>query len=268
MTGDAVVERVDHHRWLRTRRSWWSLLRIALVLLWAGWAALSWWTAPREADVTQARADLAAGRMAWLQWADTWTNENGWHWANAPDLRSSGEAGPLFVWRTPDWRTHYVVVDEAPGASSGITPGDDAVDGATYSGPEAASLARAISDRGLEIRWAGFHPQPPPTGLAGALVALALAVLVFGPAPARGTRWYWFWLGSIVPFGLGLLYWLARERPWSATAREPASEAGRDRRSRWYVGIMFGIGTGIVGSLLVYWLHQALGEWFVPRQVG
>jgi len=259
---------MDRSQFLRSGRFWWSLLRSALVLLWVLWAALSWWMTPRESTVMQARADLAAGRMVSHQWADAWNDENAWHWADPTNLESSGEPGPLFVWWTPDRRVHYAVVEEGLGSSGGGgAPADDTVDGQTYSGPEAASLARAIRDAGPGTRWGGFY-QPPATGAGGLLDLLALAVLVLGPAPATGTRWYWFWLGAIVPFGLGLLFWLARERPWSATAQTPPDPAGTDRRRRWYAGIVLGIATGIVGSLLVYWLNRLLGDWFVPHRLG
>ena len=51
--------------------------------------------------------------------------------------------------------------------------------------------------------------------MAGGLLALVtLSTLILGPAPVRGTRFYWFWV-ALLPFGLGVVFWLGLERPWS-----------------------------------------------------
>jgi hypothetical protein len=51
---------------------------------------------------------------------------------------------------------------------------------------------------------------------AGGLLALiTLAAIIGGPAPVRGTRFYWFWV-ALLPYGLGVLFWLITERPWSS----------------------------------------------------
>ena len=70
MTGDTAVHQLGSGRWLRAADAWWSLLRVVLVVLWVGWAAATWWSAPRSATVAQARADLSAGRMASYEWAE------------------------------------------------------------------------------------------------------------------------------------------------------------------------------------------------------
>jgi hypothetical protein len=61
-------------------------------------------------------------------------------------------------------------------------------------------------------------PYATAAGITSPLLAtVCLLVIIFGPAPRLGTRWYWFW-AALMPWGLGVLLWLAREHPWSARA--------------------------------------------------
>ena len=263
MTGDTAVHQLGSGRWLRAADAWWSLLRVVLVVLWVGWAAATWWSAPRSATVAQARADLSAGRMASYEWADGWDSERSWNWAATPTLRSSGPAGPLFVWRTPNWRIRYTVLDDVPRVPGSFPAATD-IDSSAYSGPEAASLAQTLRSADQEPGSTGGHPPQPIATLVLILGLSSLFILVAGPAPVTGTRWFWFWLVSGVPFGLGLLYWLARERPWSRTVVARVGPIGRDPRRRWYLGIGLAILTGIASSLLVYWLSRLLGAEIVP----
>lgn len=266
MTGNAVVQRVAEHRWRPT--SGWSVLRIALIVLWVAWAALSWWHTPREATVAQARADLAAGRVTQLEWGDSWRN-NGWGWIRPPELWSDGDHGPLFAWRTPDQRVHYAMLDAVPRSATSFPATSDTNQGPSYTGLEAASLGQAVTSAGLDPVGPGIGTTAPPLTLVAVLLGLATLVgLLSGPAPVTGTRWFWWWLVWGVPFGLGLLYWLARERPWSTTAQPPPGPLGRDPRRRWYLGIATSIVTGILGSLLVGGLNRLLGDGLVPRLPG
>jgi hypothetical protein len=248
----------------RERGSWWRMLRIALVALWVVWAALSWWAAPRQADVAEARADLSAGRVMSYQWADSWDADaiDGWNSPERPRLRSSGTQGPMFVWRTPDWRIHYAMT----GVDSTEFTLDDSVDATRFSDPEAASVDQAVHAAGLRTGAVDDGPVWPILLAITIVMALTfLGVLINGPAPVTGTRWCWFWLVSGAPLGLGLLYWLARERPWSATVVARRGTSGVDGRRRWYVGFIGGILASLAVSLLVYLLHDLLGDTLVPH---
>ncbi|MFD6753008.1 hypothetical protein [Micromonospora gifhornensis] len=64
------------------------------------------------------------------------------------------------------------------------------------------------------------------------------------------------------PYGLGLLYWWARERPWSASAT-PAAHV--DRRDSGILGLGLGILASILISLVLLALHTALGDRWVPQ---
>jgi hypothetical protein len=260
MTGDAHTRRAGFGGRLPAPHSWWSVLRIAAVLLWVVWAALSWWSQPRHATVEQARADLAAGRLVSYEWGDSWESNVTWRWAEPPTLESSGTYGPLFAWKTADLRVHYARLD----ASDSAFTLRGTVDESQYSGKEAASLAEAVQAAG---HGSGF----PGNGTSRLLmlVSLSLAlpflvVLVTGPAPAVGTRWFWYWLVSTVPLGLGLLYWLGRERPWSSTATTPDGPPGKENRHRWYVGLGCGFVTTIVFGLVLLGLNRLVGDWLFP----
>ncbi|MBB4765895.1 hypothetical protein ACFQFC_16915 [Amorphoplanes digitatis] len=250
MTDDAVVQQVGERPWV----SWWRVLRIVLAAGWVVWAGLAWWAAPREASAAQARADLAGGHVTSYEWGDDWENTNGRLFPADSRLRSSGSAGPIFLWHTDDGRTHYVVLDD--GATS--YPPAATENGQEYSGPEAQALGVAVQayqDRGT--------PAEPPTkailaGLAIAGSLLVLGVLVSAPAPVIGTRWFWFWVLTGTPFGLGLLVWLARERPWSPRA-EP-----REKPFRWYAGIGLAFVGGLLILLATWGLHSLLGDALIP----
>lgn len=260
MTGDAHTRRAGPGGRLSAPHSWWSVLRIVAVLLWVAWAALSWWSQPRQASVEQARSDLAAGRMTAYEWGDSWDLDATWRWARQPTLQSSGTYGPLFAWQTADRRIHYTRLD-APDHEFTLR---GTVDESQYSGTEAASLAEAVEAAGHDFGSPGIG-TPPPLMLVTLLLALPfLVVLVTGPAPVVGTRWFWYWFVTTAPFALGLLYWLARERPWSSTATAREGPPGKENRYRWYLGIGYGLLTAIVGSLLLLGLNRMAGDWLFP----
>ena len=84
---------------------------------------------------------------------------------------------------------------------------------------------------GGTIRRAGVVGATSAWVLGGgaALAVLILAVLVAGPAPVRGTRWFWFWLIYAGPYGLGMVFWLLRDRPWSTTTQPAQATGGTER---------------------------------------
>lgn len=94
-------------------------------------------------------------------------------------------------------------------------------------------------------------------GIAGAV--LVLWALVSAAEPVTGTRWFWFWLATGVPLGLGMLWWLARERPWSS--RAPV----RPNRLKWWAGPGLSVLAGFAISLVLWALRGVLGESVVPN---
>ncbi|WP_410813948.1 hypothetical protein [Micromonospora sp. 067-2] len=279
MAGDVARQVITSGGGFLGRRAWWRVLRMVLVVLWVVWASVTWWSAPRQASTAQARSDLSAGRMLSYQWADGWDSADQWGWTDDRALRFSGRSGPLFVWRTDNRRVHYTEFDRGstgpalpgpvlPGSSDAGSSDAASFDPVTYSGPQAAAFDQALQSANLQPRWQGVDAPPPVRVLPMVLVLSFLVVLLLGPDPARGNRWFWFWVLSGVPLGLGLIWWLARERPWHPAVTPPPDPAGRDPRSRGYEGLLIAIATSIAASILLFGLRQALGDWYVPYDAG
>ncbi|MEO3927678.1 hypothetical protein ABGB07_27980 [Micromonosporaceae bacterium B7E4] len=235
-------------------------MRLALVLVWLIALALAWWAAPRERSYEQAREDIADGRVSAYQWGDRWHVGLAQPWFGAADLASSGTHGPLFVWRTAEGRVYWTNTD-----NFGQVTLTGSVDQQSYSGPGAVGIEQELRAAGLEHRAGGIRPVGLlVTGLGLALAAIFLGVVVAGPTPVVGTRWFWFWLVCTAPYGLGLLYWLGRDRPWSRPAA-PASVPGRPEwRDRGTLGVGLGILATILVSVLVLALHDVFGDRWVP----
>ncbi|MBO4165043.1 hypothetical protein [Micromonospora antibiotica] len=240
---------------------WWGALRITLVLLWLLGAATTWWTAPRQQGYDRARADVVAGRVVAYQWGDRWQVDRSPPWFGSATLWASGTSGPLFAWRTPDGRVYWTNTDRFGQVST-----TGAVEQESYSGPGAVGIAQQLRVAGLEHRADGVHSPMTVVSGTGLLVAVvALVVVVAGPAPVRGTRWFWFWLISLAPYGLGLLFWMARDHPWSRSAAAVTTRSPTYPRDRGVLG--FGVGalaSVLIGAVLLI-VHQSLGDWWVPR---
>ncbi|HET9519326.1 MAG TPA: hypothetical protein VFO77_16505 [Actinoplanes sp.] len=239
---------------------WWAVLRVAVVLLWLVATATTWWTAPRERTYDQARKDISAGHVTVYQWGDRWDDDSPQHWFGGFSLASSSaKSGPIFAWRTSYGRVYWTDTNNYDHVTTNGT-----VDEEQYSGGGAIAIAQDLQSAGLADRGGRVDPASSVPAWVGLVLGFGLlGVLVAGPAPVRGTRWYWFWLVSLAPYGLGLLFWLARDRPWSrsATAKEIG---GTDDRARGIAGFAIGVLAGLVGSLLVLILHWLLGDRWVP----
>ncbi|MEV8508040.1 hypothetical protein AB0368_24920 [Actinoplanes sp. NPDC051475] len=205
--------------------AWWQLLRIALVVGWIVWAALMWWTIPREASVAHARQDIAANRVVEYTWGSEWRTD---HVPWSPPVLEQGSHDQIFLWQTPDGHSYY-------------TDGDADLRQAatTVSGHSASVLPRIVT--GLAI--------------AGALITLWALV---STDPVTGTKWFWFWILTLLPMGVGLFWWLARERPW---AREVVP---REKRHRWYAGIGYSFLAGLALTLAYALLRGRLGDGIMP----
>ncbi|MFY1577931.1 hypothetical protein ACN26Z_23805 [Verrucosispora sp. WMMD703] len=240
------------------RWRWWTVLRLGVVALWLVAAGAAWWTAPRQQSYDQVEADLAAGRVVAYQWGDRWDADRRTPWFGTADLESSGTLGPLFGWRTPDgrvWWTDTTYFEQVTIAGS--------VREASYAGPGAIGIAEQLQAAGLDSPSAALQPLGnliAGTGLAAAVVIIG--VLLTGPAPVLGTRWFWFWLVCLVPFGLGILWWLAREHPWARAGSPPANPR---QRSRGPLGLALGLVAVLLSSMLLLVLGRILGDWWVPR---
>ena len=240
---------------------WWGVVRVVLILLWVVTAAAAWWTAPRKQAYDRLHTDLAAGQVVSYQWGTSWKDENA-RWFDNPVLRSSGTLGPLFAWRTPAGQVRWIDANESDGEAE--VPGT-VVASTGYSGPGAVDVARQLQSAGRDSEGSGIDPLPPAvTWLAPLFGLLLLGVVVFGPAPVLGTRWFWFWLGLGGPFGLGIVFWLIRERPWASPAGPPDPQ----RRDRGWRGFVIGALASLLVTVLLVVLHQVLGDRWIPMPDG
>jgi hypothetical protein len=231
----------------------WAAVRVVMVAIWLMIAAAAWWAAPREASLAELRTDIAANRVVSYEWGDSWNGSTRRDWFAPRQLRSTGKQGPLLAWRTPDRRVHWVDT----GQFDRVTVQDDA---RAYEGPGAAGIAAELRAAGLERRDRGFHPYAGLVGGASLLLLLTSVLLVIGgPAPVLGTRWFWFWLVAGLPWGLGMLFWMARERPWRT--RPDGDPAKRDKGWRGRVLTIVG---GILVGVLLLGINWVAGDWLVP----
>ena len=241
--------------------AWWPRLALAvrgcLVVLWLIWAVLAWWSAPRPADVDQAHRDIAAGEVTSVDTGTHW--RNGPFWGNTPTLEG-GPDGALVAWTTTSDRTRYT--EDGPGPSFGQTRFPGSGDPPQFR-PLVAELQEAADFRYTrsDIHWLNL--------LATSVMGIFLLALIAGPAPIRSTRWYWFWI-SLIPFGLGVLTWVLRERwlpgPGTAlTQRLVGIDGGvAKKRPNGFEGFLLMIVAGIALSFATYGLRQLLGYGLVP----
>jgi hypothetical protein len=114
-------------------------------------------------------------------------------------------------------------------------------------------------DAGVSVTAPG---TPWPLLVMGIAYLLVLGTVLFGPQPRRVTRWAAFWVVT-VPLGIGVLWLLAREAPWSRTASAlpeplphssqkdtPAGDARFTGGPAFLVAVMAGVGVGIVRALV------------------
>lgn len=225
--------------------------RWGLVLLWLIWAGLAWWTAPRPVDPAQARADAEANRVTSVVRAETWGARRGfWGFGRLPELRPDGG---LLVWTTTSGQQRYA----AP--AHGGDPADLIGFGSSGGSPEtdrlaADLLAAQARSTGATLEHAALASAG--NGLGGILALFMLAMLIAGPAPVRGTRFYWFWV-TLLPFGSGVLWWLAVERPWSGRPAPKTRQNGLNGFAVLFL-VSFAIYAAVLG------LRHVLGPFLVP----
>ena len=243
---------------------WWSVLRAALLVMWLVAAAASWWSAPRQASYGEAKAAVAEGRLTAYQWGDSWDSSGPRPWFDGSTLQSTGAQGPIFAWCTSDGRVRWADTDDFGELSLTGNVEED-----SYSGPGAAGIAQELKAAAMEDRAGAVDTRNPWIAGVGAVLAVAfLGIVVAGPAPVLGTRWFWFWLTWTAPYGLGLVFWLLRDRPWSRTARPAQKAGGGEPRDRGWRGLLIGILVSLLLSVLVAVLGGLLGDQWVPDVGG
>jgi hypothetical protein len=222
-------------------------VRWLLVALWVVTVAAAWWSAPRPVSADQLRADLAAGRITSFVQADGWDETDRFLGLEHSRPRQS-DGGWLRVWGTDSRQVRYT------GPGLGPPPAGTSGDEAT--GSRVGTLTAELRAAGIRSDW---PPHPSLEGIVSVLAAVLalvwLVILLSGPPPVLGTRWFWFWAG-LAPFGLGIVAWLALERPWIRP--EP-----RERR-RGLSGFAITVLASFAVPLLALALRQLLGTFVVP----
>ncbi|MEU4693583.1 hypothetical protein [Actinoplanes sp. NPDC023714] len=205
----------------------WRVARVLILLLWVAGAAMTWWTHPRQVDYERALDAAQSGEVTAHRWGRTW-NDGSDRWFETPYL--TGGEGPWFAWRAADHRVYWTDTAVARDGAERIT---------RELGPPSGEL----------IPWRGWLQ-----GISLVLALTFLVVLVTGPAPALGTRWYWFWVVVLIPYAIGMVFWVLRDRPWTAAAAAAGGEGeGRDRG--W-----FGLVTAIVANFVIAILTLVAGS--------
>jgi hypothetical protein len=223
-----------------------------LLVGWLAWAAIAWWETPRPVEAERAHADLAAGNVAAFDRIHVWNGRDNGLWLRQRHERYDPD-GALLVWHTTSGQVRYAM----PGQDieTHHLPGS----GGAGTTPEMAALVAAFEDAGVpSVRQAragsGFH-LPAITALL--VFCTFLATLILGPDPRRGNRWFWFWM-ALAPLGLGVLAWMATERPWSSRAGPVGTRAGGG------TGFVFVLGAGLLVAVAVFWLRGVLGGMVIP----
>ncbi len=232
--------------------------RAALLVLWVGWATLAWWSAPRPADVAQIDRDIAAGAVRSVVTANGWDSDNQF-WITFSAARVSPN-GSLIVWTTASGQTRYAAPG-LPAHSRGLAgfwgdgqePQTQLLVARLRDAAQSAGRTAVVADRMRTVA----------NLLAGVSVLLFLSLLIRGPAPVRGTRWFWI---GVIPFGLGVLTWLARERqPNPASTSQPKTgKLTRKQRESGLTGFALALVASIALSLLAFGLRQLLGPGLIP----
>jgi len=138
----------------------------------------------------------------------------------------------------------------------------------------------AVAARRSDHRIPGFtvdlrNPSAPLLPLAaGGAMFLVIWLLVAGPQPRRFTKWGWFWIIAVIPAGIGAIWYLLREAPWSPrasaipplpprTTRAANHPAGPSRRGGFFALLVAALLFAPVAALLhagLYTLTDHHGE--------
>ena len=234
----------------------WLILALRVIFVAATVAAMgfSFWTHPRTGTAAGLRADLTSGDARSVRVVVSSDDRRSHRPWLLPDHKPNL---PYLQWVTADHRVHDLAL--TPGGFSGGPAVDRPI---ARSEQIPASLRTDIS--AWQVR---FHDQLQPrlgwsVDPLGLLTLLALAVLVCGPVTVHGTKWAWFWFAGLLPCGLGVLAFLAIERPWSAKANElyagqrASGPGARPRRRSGLVGLGWGLLGVIVANgvvALLFW---------------
>jgi hypothetical protein len=149
---------------------------------------------------------------------------------------SSGREGATVIWTDNRGRLHRTDLRDLlrlpdPSAPEGAEITDPAAgvfwsDG--YQVDLGATIAATVAAGGSPVLQEGLGAARFLGFPLAALALVGLVVLIFGPQPRRRTKWGTFWMLGI-PAGVGLVWWVLTDSPWSATTDALPEPAPRQR---------------------------------------
>ena len=217
-------------------RSWsrWRIpLSVLVVVSFVGSLAL----VPRSAHIADLARDLQQGVVTTVD-------------VSPPSGQRWGPTAAIMLGRTFSsqirWQTNSGQIYEASSGWLTSRPGQVAV------GPSVVATAQAAGQvaprlASLAGGWHAWAARWLPLFLWGLLVALLLA----GPQPRRMTKWAVFWL-LMTAGGLGALWWLWRDVPWS----QAVARANGRRLNGWVTfGLAFVINVALSAVIVAGFHH-------------
>ncbi len=212
-----------------------QVVRLAAIVIVAATSVGTIWSSYRHADVGDLRRDLAAGDVQSYQAGPPDLVEPGWHVSCT--IGAVQETSVVTAWTTGPWPWQRF-------SSSDLSE------------REAIRLGRAA---GMQLATPGTN-WVAIGGIFGFIVVVA--TIVFGPQPRRFTKWGAFWI-STLPLGVGEIWLLLTEAPWSRAASalpEPLPHSKQaqtpegDPRRTWFVPFLAAVFSGTVVTALLYQL--------------
>lgn len=254
------------------RPAWRSLRRrqvAALLLICVASLMAIWGTPSTVSEAYLGQAVVSGGVMSWE--VDAPRSQYGLEVATRISVTTTGNGeGGTVIWTDTQGRLHRTDVQSLLGQPDPNRPEDQELTN---------PAAGVFSSDGYEVDLgatiaataaAGRSPVPQP-GLGAArflglpLAALSLVgllLLIFGPQPRRRTKWGTFWMLGI-PAGVGLVWWVLTDSPWSATTDALPEPAPRQRGP--VLGIVDRRGGGVM-FLIAIALSIVIGfGWMVLR---
>ncbi len=245
---DAEVGQPPSGGWPSPRPRWVPVLR-ALLLTVVGLGVLSWiLLTPRAGSAQDFLQDLRAGDVRSYQFTSM---EDAVPYPGLFVDDNGSDSDPHLVWCSATYDCHRV------DASDVAFLDDMAVSSASAEETDQPSDEQSVVRRVIRDQAA----NDPPTIRTNASVEwlsqamgitflALLVVLITGWQPRRSTKWAAFWL-LLLPGGLGMLWILVREAPWSrqmAALPEPAT--GLWSPGRWTGGWTF-IAVALLSNLVL-----------------
>ena len=254
------------------RPAWRSLRRrqVAALLLIAVAVVMAIWGTP--STVSEAYLGVAAAGGGVTSWEiDAPRSQYGLEVATGLSVTTtSGQESGTVVWTDTRGRLHRTDVEVLLGQPDPKRSEDQELTnpaaGVFWSNGDQVDLGATIAATAR----AGGGPVPEYglgaarfLGLPLALLAfIGLVVLVFGPQPRRRTKWGTFWMLGI-PAGVGLVWWVLTDSPWSAKTDALPEPAPRQRGP--VLGIVERRGGGVM-FLIALALSAVIGfSWMVLR---